>query len=335
MKNVLVTGANGHVGNNMVQLLVQNGYKVRASVRDLKGEAVKTLQSLKVELVEADIMKPETLPNALKGMDGVFQIAAVYTMWSKNPQRDIIDPSVIGGINVLQAAKDAGVKRVVFTSSCAAIGVDATPDRPLTESDWNETAQSPYMMAKTQAEKRAWEFAKKNDLDLVTICPSGIIGPGFYRHTPTTQIFELVLRGKLPAVPPFAFSYVDVRDVARAHLLAYENPRASGRYIASDICVPLMDLMKLLNQIDSSIKVPAMTVPSPLLGAMPLFDWLGNKVMGMPRQITKDMVVEFAGKYQHVSNEKIKRELGWKPMDLKQSLRDTIEWIRKIFINKN
>ena len=212
MKRVLVTGANGHVGNNLVRLLVEKGYTVRASVRNAKDpEKTKHLEPLGVEIVEADLMKPETLEAAVEGMDGVFQVAAAYVTWSRDPQRDIIDPSVIGGINVLRAAKEAGVKKVVFTSSAAAIGTDASREKPLTEEDWNEDALSPYMIAKTRAEKKAWEFVKDADMKLVTICPTGIIGPGFYRHTPTTQPFELALRGKVPVALPFGFSFVDVR----------------------------------------------------------------------------------------------------------------------------
>lgn len=336
MKNVLVTGANGHVGNILVRLLVEKGYKVRASVRDPKNkELTKPLESLPIEIVAADIMKPETLLAATKGMDGVFQVAAAYTTISDNPQRDILDPSIIGGINVLQACKEAGVKKVVFTSSVAAVGSDGKADKPLTEEDWNEKAASPYMIAKTQAEKKAWEFAKRYNLNLVTICPSGVLGPGFYRHTPTTQPFELALRGQLPAVPPFGLGYVDVRDVASAHLLAYENDKANGRYLATDRSLWLMDVLKLAKEVDDRVKLPMFVIPEAVTGIIPLFDWLTNKLTGAPRQISSEMIEDFCGKSQHASNERIKKDLGWKPMDFKQSLKDTIDWTYKTFIDKN
>lgn len=334
MKNVLVTGANGHLGYNMARLLVEKGYKVRASVRDTKNnKTTKHLEELGVELVAADIMKPETLTPAVKGMDGVFQVAAVYTMISQDPQKDIIDPSIIGGINVLKAAKDAGVQKVVFTSSCAAIGTGATPEKPLTEANWNDDARSPYLIAKTQAEKRAWEFSKANNLNLVTICPCGIIGPGFYRHTPTTLPIQLMMLGKMPVVPPFAFSYVDVRDVAMAHLLAYENPKANGRYIVSDRCFSLIDFAREANSIDKSIKMPMMAIPEFMVPFLPLFDWFGNKLLGLPRQITEEMVADLGGKSQHVSSNRIRTELGWETIEFKQSLKDTLDWINKQFLS--
>lgn len=336
MKNVLVTGANGHVGNMLVRLLVEKGYRVRASVRDSKNkENIKPLEGLNVEIVSANIMKPETLVSAVEGMDGVFQVAAVYTTISDNPQKDIIDPSIIGGINVLQACKDAGVKKVVFTSSVAAIGSDSQASSPLTEENWNDKAASPYMFAKTEAERRAWDFAKKNNLNLVTICPSGVLGPGFYRHTPTTQPFELALRGQLPAVPRFGLGYVDVRDVAMAHLLAYENDKANGRYLATDQAFWLMDVLKLASEVDNRVKLPFFEIPVAVAPIIPFFDWLTNKLTGAPRQISEEMIEDFNGKIQYASSNRIKKELGWKPMDIKQSIKDTIDWIYKTFINKN
>ena len=333
MKNVLVTGANGHLGNNLVRLLVENDYNVRASVRNASDPSkTKPLKELGVEIVEADIMKPETLLKAVKNIDGVFQVAAAYTVWSEDPQKDIIDPSVIGGINVLKAAHEAGIKKVVFTSSVAAIGSDAPEDKPLTENDWNHEALSPYVVAKTEAEKKAWEFVKNRDMQLVTICPTGIIGPGFYRHTPTTKPFAMALRNKIPFVLPSGFSYVDVRDVAKAHMLAYENQNAAGRYIVSTQFYTMVDLLKEVHDIDDSIKAPSFVFPVSGLNFLCLLDWIGHKVTSKPRQITQELVEEFGGKYQRVSTEKIRNELRWKPMDFRQTLLDTINWIRETFL---
>ncbi|MBI3395183.1 MAG: NAD-dependent epimerase/dehydratase family protein, partial [Spirochaetia bacterium] len=312
MKSVLVTGANGHVGYNIVALLSRKGYKVRAGVRGAGDPLkVKPLRDLGVDIIELDIMKPDTLRQAMKGVDGVFQVAAVYQLVSKNPQTDIIDPAVIGGLNVLEAAHAAKVKKVIFTSSTAAIGTNAPSGRDLDESDWNDEAVEPYLVAKTQAEHKAWDFAEKSGLNLVCINPSGIIGPGFYRHTPTTTMFEMTLRQKIPVCVPFGFCYVDVRDVAEAHVLAFENKKAQGRYIAADGFYKMSDLMKITTEIMPGLKVPTRTLPPALMPAALLFDWLGNVIAGAPRQLSKAVIDEYTNSEQRVSSERARRELGW------------------------
>jgi dihydroflavonol-4-reductase len=333
MNRVLVTGANGHVGWNLTQLLVEKGYSVRASVRTL-GDSAKTkpLASLGVELVEADLMKPETLEAAVQQMDGVFQVAAVYTSYARNPQKEIIEPSITGGINVLKAAKKAGVKKVVFTSSVAAVGTVEKGGAPRTEADWNEHATDPYTYAKAEAEKRAWEFSRNYGLPLVSILPAAVIGPGFYRHTPSTQMFELLLRGQVPLVFPMSLSFVDARDVARAHLLAYENPQAQGRYICSDRFASMDEVFQIIRKLDPSLKTPSLKMPAGLVSLLPALDWMGHQFMGLPRLMTKEFAREYAGKEMRCSSERIRRELGWQPMEFEGSLRDTLEWIRGTFL---
>ena len=133
-KNVLVTGANGHVGYTLTKLLVERGYNVRASVRDKDNkELTKNLNEFDVEIVSLDLMKPETIEPAMENIDGVFQVAAVYKSWARNPEDEIINPSIIGGINVLECAHNAGVKKIIFTSSTAAIGRSGPNCRALTE----------------------------------------------------------------------------------------------------------------------------------------------------------------------------------------------------------
>lgn len=334
MKYVLVTGANGHVGNMLARRLVEKGYRVRASVRDINdAEKTRPLRDLGVELAAADLMMPETLRPAAEGVDGLFQVAAVYQTHAKDPQREIVEPSITGGMNMLRAAHEAGVKKVIFTSSIAAVGSDASASKPLTEDDWNDDAKNPYFYAKTEAERRAWAFSKEKNLPLVAVNPGAVIGPGFYRHTPSTQAFEMLLRGKLPLVLPLGLTFVDVRDVAEAHILAYENPKASGRYLAADHFCTMLELMAAAKEIDPKLKVPTMAAPVWSLGAVAFFDWLGHKVAGAPRMVTRGMVAEIGGKYQRASSEKIRRELGWKPLDFKRSLADTLDWVRKHFVN--
>ncbi len=333
MKKVLVTGANGHLGFNIVKLLVNQGYQVRATVRNLSDPAkAGHLKPLGVELAEANLMRPESLEKVMAGIEGLFQVAAVYATVARDPQKEIVDPSVVGGLNVLKAAHRAGVQKVVFTSSVAAIGSVPLGAPPRDESFWNERAIDPYTRAKTIAEKRAWEYAEKNNLKLVTILPSAIIGPGFYRHTPSTLLFELLLRGKVPFVLPMSMGLVDVRDCAQAHLLAYENPQAQGRYITSAWFASVGEIFQIIRGIDPGIKTPSMQLPAKLMGILPALDWLGNKLTGTPRFATREFIAEYGGRALNCSSEKVRRDLGWTPMNLTQSLQDTLIWIRRIFL---
>lgn len=333
MKHVLVTGATGHVGYNIVQLLLEKGYRVRAGVRDVtKAEHLK---SMGAEPVAANILDPASLEAAVAGVDGVFQVAAVYKVTAKDPQKEIIEPSIEGGLNVLRAAKAAGVRRVIFTSSVAAIGMgERGENRALTEDDWNKKAKNPYNYAKTAAEEAAWEFAKTNDLDLVSINPSAIIGPGFFRHTPSTILFEMLLRGRLPVIMPFTLTFVDARDVAAAHVLAYENQAATGRYICADYNTSLADLMPLFREVDPTLKVPGTMLPNFLLPTAPLFDWLGHKFTGAPRAVTGETIREMANNPIQYNSDRLRLQLGWQPRPIKDSLRDTLDWVRQQFLRQ-
>jgi dihydroflavonol-4-reductase len=329
--HVLVTGANGHVGFNVVQNLVSHGYRVRAAVR-AAGDAERTrpLRELGAEIVEADILEPATLKAAVSGVEGVFQVAAVFRMWAADPEREIVEPSVTGGINVLQAACDAGVRKVVFTSSMAAVGQrrDASPEDPLTEEEWNAHPRNPYVLAKTRAEQRAWRFAESHQLDLVTINPSIVIGPGFHRHTPSTEAFGLLLENRLPAMPPLHASYVDARDVADLHRLAYESPAASGRYIAAAEFASASRLLELAARADPSLKLPRWILPGWMLRPIALGDGLSHLLFRTQRRLTNDMIDELTAGEQHCSSHKARKELGWRPRPLRDTIRDTFDWIR-------
>lgn len=327
---VLVTGANGHVGNQLVADLVAHGYRVRAMARrpDDAKRGIEILRDPNVEVVAGDIRDPEAVTRAVTGCEGVFQVAAVYTMHSADPQRDVIDPAVNGALNVLRAAKATGVRRVVLTSSLAAMGSRSTPEHPIDESFWNDAATEPYSKAKTLAERRSREFADACGLDLVCINPTMIIGPGFAHHTPSTQLFENAARGLLPVLPRLAFTFVDVRDVANAHRLAFEKPEASGRYICGNVTVTMRAVFECLHGIDPRIKVPRFDLPRFFLPFLPPMDWLQTKLLGTGRLMTAESLKEYASGAAYVTNARIRRGLGWEPRSFEESVRDTLTWVR-------
>ena len=327
-KNVLVTGANGHVGFVLTKFLVERGYNVRASVRDKNNpELISHLSPLNVEIVELDLMKPETIENAMEGREGLFQVAAVYKSWAKNPQEEIIDPSIIGGINALKAARKANVKKVVFTSSTAAVGRSGPKGRALNEDDWNDKSKHPYSYAKTEAERRAWEYANAVDMNVVVINPTAVIGPYFHRHTPSTMLFDKILKGELKVLPPQTFGYVDVRDVALGHIRAYENENAEGRHILCTQCIDGFELMDLIQEVEPELEVPRKIAP---LWKVKMFARLEamRTIFGQTPRVSPQTVKEYMGKITNYDSSKARGTLGWNPMNLKDSIRDTMNWIK-------
>lgn len=326
---VLVTGANGHVGYVLVQHLLAHGYEVRASVRDASDPArTKRVSALGAEVVEADLLRSETLARAAAGMDAVFQVAATYELLPKHGGDALIRDSVEGGVNMLKAAKAAGVRRVVFTSSTVAVGPGRHDDPPRDETRWNEDRQVPYFVAKVEGERRAWAYARENNLDMVAILPSGIIGPGFVRKTPSVDIVENIRKGIFRmGVMRGNFPLVDVRDVAVAHRLALENAAASGRYIVvHDDNPSFAEFVELERSVDPRVPKAGPVLPDFMLPMMPLYDWFSHVAFGTARTLTQELNASLRGRFWKLSNARATRELGWRPtIPLARSVKDTFD----------
>ncbi|HKK77450.1 MAG TPA: NAD-dependent epimerase/dehydratase family protein [Saprospiraceae bacterium] len=253
-KPVLVTGATGYVAGWLVKRLLEEGITVHAAVRDPHNEnktahlndlVEKTPGTIKY--FKSDLLVEGSYAEAMHGCELVYHTASPFTSDFEDPQKELIDPAVEGTQNVLETAKKvASVKRVVVTSSCAAIYTDAieaeqAPEGKLTEEMWNTSASldyQPYSYSKVLAEKKAWEIAEsQSQWDLVTINPSLVLGPPLNPQSVTSESFALLKQfgdGSLKmGAPKVGIGLVDVRDVAEAHYQAGFNPKAQGRYITS------------------------------------------------------------------------------------------------------
>lgn len=325
---VWVTGANGHLGYNLVEALVGRGYRVRASVRSLRDAAkTRPLERFGVELVEATLEDESSLVRAAEGMDGLFHVAAAFDTAATNVVETLDRPNIEGTRLVLEAAARAKIGRVVLTSSIAAVGTTLPGQASLDEAHWNDRAIEPYARSKREAEKVAWKVARDRGLDLVAVLPGTMLGPGLHRHTSSTKILAAARAGKLPLTPPLHFSYVDVRDVANAHVLAYETPSARGRYIASDHTHSIRELLVALHACDPAIPVPAMDLPASLLFLLPWFDALEHRLTGSERQITAPLIAEYGRRVQSVSSARLRRELGWTTRPFGTTIAETLAWM--------
>ncbi|MCM2251712.1 MAG: NAD-dependent epimerase/dehydratase family protein [Ramlibacter sp.] len=332
-KTVLVTGANGHLGNNLVRALLERGHRVRASVRD-RSDSRKSghLPTADIELVSLDVRDGKQFEAAAAGIDTLFHVAATYKNYTANAAEveDMVRDSIEGARSAMLAAARAGVRRVVLTSSAVTVPMVETGGRATTEEDWRTDFSSPYHRAKTLAEQEAWKLAKEHGLDLVTVLPGAILGPGFVRGTPSTDVVESIMLGAYRMGAPDAnFPAVDIRDVVSGHLLAAESG-ATGRFlIVNDVLPSLFELARVMHSIDPSVPAAPRIFPAFATGMGPLLDWLNHKTLGTPRTAGPEFIAAIKGKAWTMSNARAKRELGWRQQfPLEQSLADTMATIR-------
>lgn len=331
--HALVTGANGHLGFNIVRALLVRGDRVRAGVRSVadagKCAALRALGG--VELVDADLGKPAQLRAAMDGIDTLFHVAAVYSTVESEREAEILRTAIEGTEASLRAARDAGVRRIVMTSSMVTLPLTAPGAPPVTEADWSDDLQVPYFRAKAESERIAWRLAREWNLDLVSVLPGAVIGPGFARNTPSIDIVEAALKGEFRfGVPDGNFPFIDVRDVVDAHLRVADRA-VGGRFIAGPDDAPsFRELVETLRRIDPRISRPLMTLPHLIAPVLPLYDALSHRFFGTPRIATPEVVASgVSGKIWNASSARAKRELGWAPkVSFEQSLVDTLAVLR-------
>ncbi|MCC6808150.1 MAG: aldehyde reductase [Deltaproteobacteria bacterium] len=323
---VCVTGASGFIATQLVKALLEGGYRVRGTVRDpKKADVLRGLDGAKdrLELVAADLLDADSMQKAIAGTHVVMHTASPYVITVKDPQRDLVDPALKGTEHALAACRAAGVKRVVLTSSCAAI-TDAPDGRVLTEADWNEKSsltRNPYYYSKTVAERAAWAFVEKEkpSFDLVTINPALVIGPSLIRAlNPSSGVIADLLNGKQPAVVRLEWGIVDVRDVAKAHILAMETASAKGRYICTAGMLDMSSLVATLKKHGlGKGKLPKLSLASPVGDVVAkIFSYT------QPKGIGQYVRTNVGGKLIY-DNQKIVRELAMRFRAIEESIVET------------
>ncbi len=337
-KPILVTGANGYVASYLVQKLLDEGLTVHAAVRSPENdEKVGHLKqaaenaSGKLLFFKTDLLKPDSYREAMEGCELVYHTASPFITDVKDPQKELIEPAVEGTASVLKTAKEvSSVKRVVLTSSCAAIYTDAidtvnAPGGRITEEIWNNTASldyQPYSLSKTLAEQKAWEIADSQEQwDLVTINPSLVLGPPLNPHHTTSEsmnILTMMGDGTMKTgAPKLGIGLVDVREVAEAHYQAGFKPEAKGRYICSAHNTNFFEMAQALNpQFGSEYPLPKRAIPKWLLMLVgPMVNPLFTK-----KYIRNNVNVPF-----RADNSKIRRGLGIEFRPLKETMEDSFQ----------
>ena len=330
-QKIFVTGVNGHIGNHIVRDLLAHGYSVKGSVRDLNDESktqhvVNHAKELDVterlELVQGDILDGDNWSELISDCDALFHTATIYS--NTLDGQLIIDTAILGTTHLLTAARDAGIDRVIYTSSVAAVG-NTPKGRAKTEADWQTERSSPYIIAKTDSERKAWELATEFDIDLRVINPSAVIGGGFVNTTPSVDFFPDIVNGNVPIAPKIPLSIVHVKDVAIAHRRAYEVDDAAGRFIlAPHNNLTLVDVCRTVKRLYPDSKAPKLGIPRVMMSFVVLFDWF-NGLRGKRRYMTRKTVKGFFRGDSNISSQKATDVLGmdWIPLDV--CITDTID----------
>lgn len=270
-KIVCVTGASGYIASWIVKLLLSRGYTVKASVRDpndpKKTEHLRALNGAqeRLQLFKANLLEEGSFDSIVEGCEGVFHTASPFYHDVKDPQVELLDPAVKGTLNVLgSCAKHPSIRRVVLTSSVAAVaynGKPRTPDVVVDEtwfSDPNLCRESKvwYVLSKTLAEDAAWKFAKEKDMDMVAINPAMVIGPLLQPTLNTSAAAILSLIKGAQTFPNASFGWINVKDVANAHIQAFELSSASGRYCLVERVAHYSEVVKILHQLYPDLQLP-------------------------------------------------------------------------------
>lgn len=330
----LVTGANGHLGFNLVAALLNAGHRVRAGVRNAADptKSARLVSLGDVEVVDAELSRVDQLRAAMDGVDCLFHTAAVYSLVEHGRATEILEASIKGAEATLRAAADARVRKVVLTSSTAALPMTDAGAPPADETQWAHDQRVPYVRAKTEGERAAWRTARELGLNLVTVLPGGITGAGFSRNTPTINLIEAMMLGAFRlGVPRLGLPLVDIRDAVSAHLLASAQD-CEGRFIASNDTTPTFrEMLAIMHAVDPGVGLPLMTVPDFMLPVLPLIDRFNHMVLGSPLIASYEGLATMKGKAWKVSSRRIQEVLGWRQtVTQEESLRDTMTTIRAL-----
>jgi len=341
-QTVLVTGGSGFIGAHCIIQLLAAGYEVRTTVRNLKREGdVRAMLKVggaepgnRLTFFAADLENDAGWSEAVAGCDFVLHVASPLPPSVPKHEDELIVPAREGTLRVLRASRDAGVKRVVLTSSFAAIGYGhKVREAPFTEADWtdpNGDDVAPYTKSKTLAERAAWDFLAREGgaLELSVVNPVAVFGPVLGPdYSASILLVQKMMDGAMPGTPRLHFGAVDVRDVADLHLRAVKNPAASGERflaVAGDF-LTMLDIAKILKARLGPLakRVPSREFPNWMIRLAAL------------RDPAIKLILPELGKKKNATNEKALRLLGWAPRSNEEAIVATAESLVRLGLLKD
>jgi dihydroflavonol-4-reductase len=321
----LVTGANGHLGNNLVRGLVNQGKQVRASVRNVSNTT--PFEGLNCEVVFAEMLDRDSLSKALQGIDILYHPAAVFKHWAKDPQKEIILPNLDGTRNVIEIAAQQGVKKIVYVSSIAALDRTVVP---MNETGWNTNFANPYFHAKTVSEKLARDLVKELSLWMASVLPSFIIGPHAFRQlTPIMSFLNNVVKNPIRFDHNFTMNYVDVRDVVGGMIAAAEKGKNGTRYIlGNELPISTTRVFELAHALFPEISQPPRIPKAELIKIAAALE-AASQTSGEAPALTVYNVELYYEADTRLDISTAKRDLGYAPRDPEEAVKEALMYLAK------
>ncbi len=320
----LVTGANGFVGSAVARCLLEAGHEVRCLVR--AGSDQSNLKGLPVEISEGDLRDVSSLKRAVSNCENLFHVAADYRLWVPDPET-MYDINVKGTQELILAAYEADVSRIIYTSSVATLGInsDASPANESTPSSLNNMTGH-YKRSKFLAEQVVQHLTNKHQLPLVIVNPSTPVGPRDIKPTPTGQIVLDTLCGRMPAYMSTGLNVAHVDDIAQGHLLAYMHGKTGERYILGGENLHLIQILQAIDEIIGK-KIKRMNIS---MGMMLPVAWIMEKVAIATNTQPRASVdsIRMAEKKMFFSSEKAIRDLGYQYRPSSEAIKDAVTWFQ-------
>ncbi|WP_299134990.1 NAD-dependent epimerase/dehydratase family protein [uncultured Tenacibaculum sp.] len=322
----LVTGGNGHLGNNLIRLLLSENKKVRTTVRDIHKK--EPFKGLDCEIVEADITDKSSLKKAFVGVTNVYAVAANFNMWAINPKVEIYDTNLEGTQNVFDIAKESGVQNIVYVSSVASLDFAILPAN--VNNGYNKDRRNWYYNSKNDSDKLALELGEKYGIRTVLVLPSAMIGSEAFKLSYSNNLVLQVLKGKVPVDTGITLNWVDVKDVAQGLYNAMLKGRNGERYILSnEKHTTLQESVKIASNLypELNLKVPH-KLPKWLLYIIASLMEFSSKITKKEPLLQRHYLDMFYGLKQDYDISKSRKELDFNPKPPKIVFENALEYLK-------
>ena len=326
----LVTGANGHLGNNLVRLLLSEGYDVRASVRNTKD--MRPFDGLSCEVAFADLMDKPSLLSAFSGITNLYAVGAAFNMWSKNPKEEIYDNNVRGTQNLFEAAAASGVQDILYVSSVAALDFTRLPARE--ENGYNKDRRNWYYNSKNDSDQLALTLGKKYGIRTVLVLPSAMIGGVAHRLSYSNRLVWQILQGEVPIDTNITVNWIDVKDVAWGSYQAMQRGENGERYIlANERHTSIQESVAIASALypELKLKIPK-KVPKFLLYTIAELMEVGSKISGKEPLLQRHYLDMFYGLHQDYDISKARQALGFEPTPSREALIQALKYLKEEWI---